>query len=99
MEIKENLMDEKHKPERLCSEIHLFDLCSKEKCKFKKGRFCTEPDLLARFEEIADLDDEDSSEQFLDEDMDDMDDDNNGYQNEYEMDEYDEEYLDEEKPD
>lgn len=93
-------MDEKQKPERLCSEIHLFDLCSKEECEFKTGRFCTDPDLLARFEEIADLDDDDSTGQFLDNELDDMDDDGDSwYQNENEMDEYDEESPDMEETD
>ena len=43
--------------DRLCSEIQLFDLCDLEVCIFKKGRFCRQEDLLARFEHIADEDD------------------------------------------
>ena len=42
---------------RLCGEIQLFDLCELERCRFKDGRFCTDPDLLERFEQIADVDD------------------------------------------
>jgi hypothetical protein len=37
-------------PQRLCSEIQLFDLCELEQCNFKEGRFCTDPELLAKFE-------------------------------------------------
>lgn len=44
-------------PKRLCSEIQLFDLCSKEKCVAKDGRFCTDEKLLARFEAISDVED------------------------------------------
>lgn len=40
-------------PQRLCSEIQLFDLCDLESCKRKKGRFCTDVVLLNRFEKIA----------------------------------------------
>jgi DNA-directed RNA polymerase delta subunit len=45
-------MSENKKPQRLCSEIQLFDLCSKEKCLKKKDRFCTDEDLLKKFEAI-----------------------------------------------
>jgi hypothetical protein len=41
-------------PQRLCSEIQLFDLCSLSTCRFKSGRFCSNPDLLERFEKIND---------------------------------------------
>lgn len=40
-------------PRRLCSEIQLFDLCELECCHFKDGRFCTDPEMLARFESVA----------------------------------------------
>lgn len=40
-------------PQRLCSEIQLFDLCDLDSCNQKKGRFCTDPLLLGRFEKIA----------------------------------------------
>lgn len=63
-------------PQRLCSEIQLFDLCDLDSCKSKKDRFCTNPELIARFEKIAESelraperyieDDEDS--EFEDED-------------------------------
>ena len=40
-------------PQRLCSEIQLFDLCDLSSCRHKNGRYCTEPDLLSSFEKIA----------------------------------------------
>ena len=39
---------------RLCSEIQLFDLCDLDSCALKNGKFCTDSDLLTRFEAIAD---------------------------------------------
>lgn len=44
-------------PRRLCSEIQLFDLCELEKCHFKDDRFCTDPEMLARFEAAAEPED------------------------------------------
>lgn len=41
---------------RLCSEIQLFDLCDLEQCTYKEGRFCTNEELLTRFEQIAEED-------------------------------------------
>lgn len=41
---------------RLCSEIRLFDLCERESCTMKEGRFCTDPQLLLKFEAIAEKD-------------------------------------------
>jgi hypothetical protein len=40
-------------PQRLCSEIQLFDLCELDSCSHKEGRFCADPDLLTRFEKIS----------------------------------------------
>lgn len=40
-------------PQRLCSEIQLFDLCDLDSCTSKNGRFCTDHLLLGRFEKIA----------------------------------------------
>lgn len=40
-------------PQRLCSEIQLFDLCDLASCKYKNGRYCTDPVLVGRFEKIA----------------------------------------------
>jgi hypothetical protein len=42
---------------RLCSEIQLFDLCDRESCSFRKDRFCTDRELLAKFESIKEEDD------------------------------------------
>lgn len=43
----------KELPRRLCSEIQLFDLCELERCHFKDDKFCTDPEMLARFEAEA----------------------------------------------
>lgn len=50
----ESVETETLKPvERLCGEIQLFDLCDLEKCSFKTGKFCSNPDLLEKFEQIS----------------------------------------------
>jgi hypothetical protein len=43
-------------PQRLCSEIQLFDLCNLDSCHHKSGRFCTNTVLLGSFEKIAEED-------------------------------------------
>lgn len=40
-------------PQRLCSEVKLFDLCDLDSCGRKNGRFCADPFLVDRFEKIA----------------------------------------------
>ena len=60
------------KPRRLCTEIQLFDICSKDVCSHKDGRYCTKGDILARFEAIRDEEDERSPEQFMAEELDDV---------------------------
>jgi hypothetical protein len=50
-------MSAEERPRRLCNEIQLFDLCAKNKCDTKDGRFCTDENLLARFEAISGEDD------------------------------------------
>ncbi len=50
--------DNKKPIERLCSEIQLFDLCDLDSCGFRVGKFCTDSDLLARFEDINEEDDQ-----------------------------------------
>jgi hypothetical protein len=50
-------MQDESRPRRLCSEIQLFDLCTREKCKQRDGRFCTDGELLSRFEAISDDED------------------------------------------
>ena len=57
------------KPQRLCSEIQLFDLCDLESCRHKNGRYCTNPEALAKFEAIAE-EDERAPERYLAEDYD-----------------------------
>jgi len=42
--------------QRLCSEIQLFDLCDLDVCRFRKDRFCSNEDLLRRFESIKEED-------------------------------------------
>lgn len=43
--------------QRLCSEIQLFDLCDLDSCRFKSSRFCTNEQLLSKFEAIKEEDD------------------------------------------
>lgn len=38
---------------RLCSEIQLFDLCGKDVCRDKDGRFCANSEMIAKFEAIS----------------------------------------------
>lgn len=40
-------------PQRLCSEIQLFDLCDLDSCSSRNGRYCMNSLLLERFERIA----------------------------------------------
>jgi len=68
-------MDKVEDPKRLCSEIQLFDLCDRVDCEFKKGRYCTNRDILARFEAISDDEDANSTEQFLVDEMEEMEED------------------------
>jgi len=58
---------------RLCSEIQLFDLCDLEVCRFKNGRFCTNADLIERFEKISEDDDLGSTLLYIEEETDDED--------------------------
>jgi hypothetical protein len=44
-------------PRRLCNEIQLFDLCELERCRFKNDRFCTDPEMISRFEALAEPED------------------------------------------
>lgn len=46
--------------QRLCSEIQLFDLCELDSCRFRNSRFCTNEELLAKFESINEEDDRNS---------------------------------------
>ncbi len=77
-------------PERLCSEIQLFDLCDLESCRYRKGRYCTDERLLAKFEAIREEDMRDSL-LYEDDEMEDEDD--------LEFNELDEDYGDYEEED
>lgn len=55
-------------PQRLCSEIQLFDLCDQLACRFKVGRFCSNHEYLEKFERIAD-EELRSPEQYVDDDL------------------------------
>jgi hypothetical protein len=78
---------------RLCSEIQLFDLCDLEECGAKEGRFCTRPEILAKFEAIKE-EDERSPEQYLAEEIDeDVESEELGLEDEFDADEYGDEDL------
>ncbi|MCM2357739.1 MAG: hypothetical protein NDI77_06295 [Geobacteraceae bacterium] len=84
-------MEKEQKPQRLCSEIQLFDLCERDVCSHKDGRYCTKGDILARFEAILD-EEERSPEQFMADELDDVEGaDDLGYDDAYGVDEYGEE--------
>lgn len=84
-------MGNEQKPQRLCSEIQLFDLCERDVCSHKDGRYCTKGDILARFEAILD-EEERSPEQFMADELDDVEGaDDLGYDDAYGVDEYGEE--------
>ncbi len=78
-------MAEETKTKRLCSEIQLFDLCSRDKCKSRDGRYCCDSEMLAKFEAISE-DDEKDLDQFEAEEEDDSED--------YDYDEYDNDRFD-----
>ena len=60
--------------QRLCSEIQLFDLCDLERCSHKQGRYCTNGELLTRFESISEKNDaRPVSDSYLSESLDDGD--------------------------
>ena len=87
-EIKQN-----NPPQRLCSEIQLFELCDLYSCDYKTGRFCTNEDLISRFEDIAE-DEHRPPERYIDEERDDGDEAEEEYDENYD-DEYDDENNDE----
>lgn len=53
----EDLKEAKPVEKRLCSEIQLFDICDLDSCDFKRDRFCSNEELLAKFEAIREEDD------------------------------------------
>lgn len=77
---KEKVADQPLKPvQRLCNEIQLFDLCDLEKCRYKAGLFCTNEDLLQRFEAIAEVEDRPVEGFISDENGDEEEPDSDGY--------------------
>jgi hypothetical protein len=81
-------MEPKTAPQRLCSEIQLFDLCEKDVCSHKDGRYCTKGDILAKFEAISEQEDR-SPEQFMADELDDVEGAGDmGYDEAYAVDEY-----------
>lgn len=79
-------------PRRLCSEVQLFDLCDLDSCSRKTGRFCSDSELLSRFEMIAE-DELRTPDRFLFEENDDTETDegdgNDEEDNEFAMDNFD----------
>ncbi|MBJ6724006.1 hypothetical protein [Geomesophilobacter sediminis] len=81
-------MANEERPQRLCSEIQLFDLCDLDVCGHKDGRYCTKGDILQRFEAIKE-EDERSPEQYLAEELDEVEGGEDlGYDEAYGVDEY-----------
>ena len=83
-------MASNQRTQRLCSEIQLFDLCDLDYCNKKEGRYCTNEEVLERFEAIKE-EDERSPEQYLAEETDD-DEDELDYDDAYEDDYGDEDF-------
>jgi len=65
----DNALKRDSAPQRLCSEIQLFDLCDLTSCGFKSGSFCNNSEMLCRFERIADQEIR-LPERFMDEELD-----------------------------
>jgi len=80
-------METQKHAQRLCSEIQLFDLCDLDTCCQKDGRYCTNPEVLERFEAIKE-EDERSPEQYLTEDLDEDESEELGFDEEDGVDEY-----------
>lgn len=77
---------------RLCSEIQLFDLCDLESCNSRAERFCTNSELLSKFDQIAEEDMSCPTEQYLAEETDESEsDDEYGYGDEFSGGDYDDE--------
>lgn len=85
-------MDTQKHAQRLCSEIQLFDLCDLESCCQKDGRYCTNPEVLERFEAIKE-EDERSPEQYLTEELDLDENEESDVEDELDADEYDDDDL------
>jgi hypothetical protein len=72
-------VDNVENPKRLCSEIQLFDICTKTSCKHKDGRYCIDGDILDKFEAISDDDVAGLPDQFLADEMEEMEEDDLSY--------------------
>ncbi len=89
-------MEKEQTHPRLCSEIQLFDLCDRDVCAHKDGRYCTKGDILAKFEAIRE-EDERSPEQYMADELDDAEGAGDmGYDESFAVDEYGEEESDDE---
>lgn len=92
------MMEKEPGKPRLCGEIQLFDLCARDVCGHKDGRYCTKGDILAKFEAILNEDDGRSPEQFMADELDDVEGaDDLAYDESFGVDEYGEEEHDEEE--
>lgn len=90
-------MEEQQNPKRLCSEIQLFDLCDRDTCSHRDGRYCTKGDILAKFEAIKE-EDERSPEQFMADELDETEGAGDlGYDDSFGVDEYGDGEADEEE--
>ena len=84
-------MGKESSPRRLCNEIQLFDLCSRDVCDHKDGRYCTKGDILSKFEAIRE-EEERSPEQYLADELEDVEGaEDLGYDEAFGVDEYGEE--------
>jgi len=73
-------------PQCLCSEIQLFDLCDLNSCRKRSGRYCSDSEMLGRFENITEKELR-VSERFISEKIGDTDsDDDSEYRDDYEED-------------
>ena len=80
-------METKKHAQRLCSEIQLFDLCDLDTCCKKDGRYCTNAEVLERFEAIKE-EDERSPEQYLTEELEEDEVEEIGEDEDFDADEY-----------
>lgn len=83
---------------RLCNEIQLFDLCELERCGHKQGQFCTSPELLSRFEAIAEEEERPAASGYIsEEDEDELGSDDDGYDDGFDDDPFDDEGFEEDE--
>ena len=93
--VEEEIVTQPPPAKRLCSEIQLFDLCAKDTCSHKDGRYCTKGEILAKFESISEEEDR-SPEQYMADELEDVEGAGGlGYDEAFGVDEYGEEETDE----